>query len=517
MQWNTTLDCLYRVAEPMTTFSGCAQVSSQTELSNPFASGHNDQANILKDEVLDQIANASNVAQFVSFGPDLTQRFSRILGYEPNFRFPDVATAVRKLLQTSPEHKVNIRTFKPKKLMDNPFIRLVGSEHEALAHLKDLSEQGFFTLVNEDIDVNDGGVSGVLLNGIVEFAPGDTPRCVERAEVATLPLHEMKTLIERVYGFMPDLDYSTNLRVEFSIHPDKAGFHQTRTVIWEMQSNHGVVEASLSWPNAFSRWLGDKAFGLLMADIRGFRVPFSVVLARRLPPFSFGTPTHTGMKWVRPAPAVKTPGKFDSDRNVDRKGNRRKWRDPFQSLAEHDPDPTAPLISSLIIQDGVTPAWSGGAVSQTDGTPRIEGRRGFGDVLMVGTAGPTEVPPHVEQAVAKVFWELTPSFGTIRMEWVYDGEEVWLVQLQQEAGLSSGDTIVPGEPASWHYFRVSDGLESLRAFIPTAQKERLGIVLVGNVGLTSHLADILREARVPSKRERKSQQQLALFSEDEQK
>src|SRR6267378_6225247 len=40
-----------------------------------------------KDESLDRLANLGNVAQFVSFGPDLQQRFSRISGFDPNHRF----------------------------------------------------------------------------------------------------------------------------------------------------------------------------------------------------------------------------------------------------------------------------------------------------------------------------------------------------------------------------------------------------------------------------------------------
>src|SRR5438105_2584134 len=48
-----------------------------------------------KDTVLDQLGVVANVAQFVSFAPDLRQRHSRIRGYERNHHFnsPDAATA----------------------------------------------------------------------------------------------------------------------------------------------------------------------------------------------------------------------------------------------------------------------------------------------------------------------------------------------------------------------------------------------------------------------------------------
>src|SRR5580700_3147649 len=56
-----------------------------------------------KDARLDQLSTLGNVAQFVSFGPDLQQRFSRITGFEPNYVFPTLRQAVIALLEHSPE------------------------------------------------------------------------------------------------------------------------------------------------------------------------------------------------------------------------------------------------------------------------------------------------------------------------------------------------------------------------------------------------------------------------------
>ena len=50
-----------------------------------------------------------------------------------------------------------------------------------------LAGEGYLTIVNETIDIHDGGISGVALAGIVEFAPDDTPRAVEQPGVAALP------------------------------------------------------------------------------------------------------------------------------------------------------------------------------------------------------------------------------------------------------------------------------------------------------------------------------------------
>src|SRR3989442_1567385 len=69
----------------MSISSGCAQASLQNGLSSVLGSGHGDQLSLLKDEVLDNIASSANVAQFVSFGPDLTQRFSGNSARGPKF------------------------------------------------------------------------------------------------------------------------------------------------------------------------------------------------------------------------------------------------------------------------------------------------------------------------------------------------------------------------------------------------------------------------------------------------
>ena len=57
----------------------------------------------------------------------------------------------------------------------------------ATSVLKRFSSQGLHTIVNETVDVNDGGVSGVLMHNVLEYSPDDTPRCVEKPGVASLP------------------------------------------------------------------------------------------------------------------------------------------------------------------------------------------------------------------------------------------------------------------------------------------------------------------------------------------
>jgi len=89
--------------------------------------------------------------------------------------------------------------------------------------------------------------------------------------------------------------------------------------------------------------------------------------------------------------------------------------------------------------------------------------------------------------------------GSIRAEWVFDGDTIWLIQLQQELAVSSGQTIVPGEVESECEFDVSLGLSGLRELVELIKGRNIGVKLIGNVGMTSHIADVLRRYKVPSR------------------
>ena len=92
----------------------------------------------------------------------------------------------------------------------------------------------------------------------------------------------------------------------------------------------------------------------------------------------------------------------------------------------------------------------------------------------------------------------------MRFEWVDDGETTWVVQLHRGATSTHDSTIVPGEPARYRRFRVDAGIDAFRSEVEAALKEGDGIILVGDVGITSHFGDVLRRARVPSRLERSS-------------
>ena len=259
----------------------------------------------LKDAVLDRLALDWNVAQFVSFGPSLEQRFAWIRGFERNHRFPSPAEAIAALLRTSPERSVNIRTFDPRQSKSRDFIYGLHDEAVARASVTSFAAAGLTTIVNETVDVNDGGVSGVYLGDTVEFAPADTPRCVEKPGTAAFSRDLARLLLNTVYGFVPAVPDDPKQRVEFSIHPVRRGYRHDHTIIWELESVPDALPPapSVRWPNRFSRFIGDKAFGLLVAALAGLPVPQTLVVPRKLAPFAFGNgePLSRGFAPARPS------------------------------------------------------------------------------------------------------------------------------------------------------------------------------------------------------------------------
>jgi hypothetical protein len=164
---------------------------------------------IRKDRALDALAQHANVAQFVSFAPeadgDLSQQFCRIAGFAPNHMFPSLTAAIRYLFSASSDGTINIRSYSPDSPRSREFVYGIASTEEAVRVARRLAGAGLFIIANETIDVADGGVSGVAQGGVVEFAPNDTPRCVEKPGVASLPNKMAISLLSKVYGFTPEI------------------------------------------------------------------------------------------------------------------------------------------------------------------------------------------------------------------------------------------------------------------------------------------------------------------------
>jgi len=461
-----------------------------------------------KDDALDQLAERINVAQFVAYepapeGPRATR--SRVRGHAPNAQIAlKLRDAIDELLRLSPDRSVNVRSYLPADPRSKPF-------HYGLERLDDIEavvsralDDGFHVIVNETVDVNDGGVSGVVEGGIVEFAPDDTPRCVEKPGTCSLPLDWGRRMLSTVYGFEPELAVEPGERLEFSIHPRPRGWRDSQTLGWEREEigSHALTPR-MAWPNRFSRLIGDKAFGLMMAWLAGADVPLSSVYVRRLAgrAFSFGEDTGGRDVWVRTCPYEPVPGHY---------ATRHGWIEPFALMQAEDPDMqeifepdlqlsvTRHVVASTVVQTGVPAAWSGAYYVDAGGQGLAEGVAGTGDAFMLGRQGPQELPDAVQGGVSRSAAHLSKVFGPVRFEWVHDGTRLWVVQLHRGKTASQGATIVPGEPAEWHRFEAAAGLEALRETL-----ERLpdgaGLEVVGRVGLTSHVADVLRRAKVPAR------------------
>jgi hypothetical protein len=247
------------------------------------------------------------------------------------------------------------------------------------------------------------------------------------------------------------------------------------------------LDKHVRWPNQFSRLIGDKAFGLLVAHIFGAPVPRTTVVGRRIAAFTFGVPTSTGEVWLRTCPVEQVPGRYTTTHG---------WHDPFELLQREDPN--GGIIASILRQDAVEPCYSGAAMCGVDDALIVEGVVGMGDRFMIGETGPTTLPTIVLEAVRRLFDEVSAKLGKVRFEWVFDGNRAWIVQLHAGAVRSSSRRIYPGEAASYREFRVHEGLERLRDLIEDCQVSGQGIVVVGDIGITSHVGDLLRRAKIPS-------------------
>jgi hypothetical protein len=444
---------------------------------------------VFKDAVLDSLASHGNVAQFVSFSPTLELRYSRIVGHTPNAQFASLNEAIETLLEVSIERSVNVRSYHPEHPKSREFVYGIRHVEGVEATVRRLADQGLYTIVNETVDVNDGGVSGVALSDVIEFAPGDTPRCVEKPGTVSLPRTVALSMLQRVYGFAPTLP-AGSWRVEFSIHPIARGHRQGHTILWEAEREESSQRApAIRWPNDFSRFLGDKAFGLLLADCLGFAVPSTTVISRRIAPFVFGRSTGTGETWLRTSPREPVPGKFTT---------MRGWTDPFVLLQREDSEER--VLASVLSQESVRAVASGAAIGSADRPPVVEGVNGFGTEFMLGEKPAEELPSEVKSAVNVAVQNVIRLVGgTAKVEWAFDEEVVWILQLQQLEYAAHDSVIVHGERAHFRPFEVALGIERFREFVSDAKQSGDGVLLVGNVGITSHFGDILRRSGIPSR------------------
>ena len=412
-----------------------------------------------------------NIARYVSIAPDMSVRYVNIDAdyvYKGNLK-----NCILDLIEASNSKSVNIRSFS-----------IESMKGHSLVYGKQANE------IDEIIDVIQKNCNGNKYSIINE-----TPKCVEKPDICFLEKNMGMHLLKTVYGFEPECDFDENYRVEFSFHPHREGLRKSHTIIWEYEKFEDYeYDIKIKWPNKFSRFIGDKPFGLIIADYLGFNVPYTMVISRNVPPFSFGQETGLREKWIRTAPIVKEPGKYYTG---------DKWTDPFILMQKEELKGDNQInIASILSQSAVDAVYSGGAIiGENQANDVIEGVAGKGDNFMVGADYLDLLPDSVLLKLKVLLNEIRKYYyllGDVSIEWVFDGTKIWLVQLNQIKEKGLGTTIVAGEPAKYEKFYVEDGLEQLRSKIKAIKGRDIGIELIGDVGLTSHFGDVLRHANIPS-------------------
>lgn len=436
-----------------------------------------------------------NIARYISVAPNMGVRHVSI---NENYEYKDdLRECILNLINYSSLKSINIRSFSIDTMKGNDLV--YGKKAEDINEIMDIihgnCNANKYSIINETIDVKDGGVSGVILGNIIEFAPNDTPKCVEKPNVCVLEKEMGLHILKTVYGLSPKFNFEDKYRVEFSLHPQREGIRKEHIIIWEYEEfEKQEYDIKMKWPNKFSQFVGDKTFGLIVADYLGFNVPYTTVISRNIAPFSFGKETGLKEKWIRTAPVEKEPGKYYTG---------DKWIDPFILMQNEELKGNKEInIAAILSQSAVESIYSGGAIVARDKkNDVIEGVVGKGDDFMLGVHKKKPLPDSLLKNLKTLLDSIRRFYsilGEVSIEWVFDGTQIWIVQLNQLEAAGGGTTIVLGNPISYDKFFVSDGLEQLRDKINEIKDKNIGIELMGDVGICSHFGDILRQSRVPS-------------------
>ena len=118
---------------------------------------------------------------------------------------------------------------------------------------------------------------------------------------------------------------------------------------------------------------------------------------------------------------------------------------------------------------------------------------------MQGEIAAEALPEKVLADLNSQYDVLSKTLEDVRFEWAHDGSQVWILQLHKGRSISSGRIIVPGEASSWLEYKVGSRLSELRSLVEQALQTGSGINVIGHVGMSSHVADVLRKASIPAK------------------
>ena len=452
---------------------------------------------LLKDDKLSFMYEkmGCNIARYISVAPSKEIRYINI---DMEYEYKDnLKKCIIDLIKYSNSKAINIRSFSIKAMKGNDLV--YGKNADDIDEIIDIIYENCnankYSIINEMIDVNDGGVSGVVFGNIIEFAPNDTPKCVEKPNVCFLEKNMGIHMLKTVYGFSPKFNFEDKYRVEFSLHPRREGILREHTIIWEYEEfEKQKYDIKMKWPNKFSQFIGDKTFGLIVADYLEFNVPYTTVISRNIAPFSFGKETGLKEKWIRTVPIIKEPGKYYTG---------DKWVDPFLLMQSEESKGSKEInIASILSQSAVESIYSGGAiVAKDEEDDIIEGVVGKGDDFMLGIHKKNSLPASLLDSLKVLLDRIRGYYsilGEVSIEWVFDGTQIWIVQLNQLNNSGRGKVIVFGNPIAYEKFSVSEGLERLREKINEVKDKNIGIELLGDVGLCSYFGDLLRQSKVPS-------------------
>ena len=154
-------------------------------------------------------------------------------------------------------------------------------------------------------------------------------------------------------------------------------------------------------------------------------------------------------------------------------------------------------LASVIIQDGVQAIYSGALLCGADGDLIIEGVEGNGDDFMQGTKERVKLPKFVIMLLEKLYEDISKAIGPVRFEWAFDGNDVIVLQLHVGVTASYSNVIYPGRGiVNWSYSPETDSLDTLRE---KCKNPDIFISVPRGVGMTSHVADILRKSKTPSR------------------
>lgn len=443
-----------------------------------------------KDSVLKKLSKEWDVANFVSVSPMGEVRASNL-----SLLTEDLETDLKRILEESPRHLVNVRSFcTDAENIKTEFVLGLGDIGDILRQVEKNCENGLYSIVNENIDPCDGGVSGVLHGDIIEFVTNGTPRDVEKGEkVISLGKAIGIKMLEQYYDV--DLErlrsLPMNSRIEFAITRDK------RLLVWEVKQlpNQGLArkKMDLNVDSLFVETIREKVFGLLLVNALRLNVVESTVVNSIGNTVSFGKKVQGESELdtviYRASPSRFSPGEFDNSEssiNVDivERIKELEERDGITYLAQKK------LNTKLV-----------GGVISSKGRRLVEFSDGNGQDFMLGKAIPIEyqgddlglIVSQVDYICSRIESLVGNSF---KLELIVDEfETVYVAQFNVINDVQQQIVISKEERENALEVDVKEetplSLANRLEYLEVRGKQVDLVVFKGNIGHTSHFCDVV--------------------------